>query len=54
MTKPALSPAERCVCGHTRQLHDKLGCMSVECWSPLQAPESRRCKRFRAALKEKL
>jgi hypothetical protein len=38
-----------CKCGHTRGLHDEMGCLSSKCWSPLKTPESRRCKRFRAA-----
>ena len=39
----------RCRCGHVRRLHDKYGCLSVNCWSPLERPEVARCKRFRLA-----
>jgi hypothetical protein len=50
MTKHA---HDRCKCGHTRRMHDGMGCLSVHCWSPLKPPKSRRCGRFRIALKAK-
>jgi hypothetical protein len=45
----AKAPRDRCLCGHTRRLHDIMGCLSARCWSPLKSPRDARCKRFRAA-----
>ena len=54
MTKPALSPAERCVCGHTRQLHDKLESeaanTAVDC--PADQVQAAEISALRAAFKK--